>query len=237
MALGSVGKLDEEDELQTPDSVRRKIRRFCNAWERQHDLSIPLEVKRSMVPAKNHVKLHELLWFDDYHGYVHNRYRVDDANLVNSHCFTFARLKELYQAKHRDLVLLVGWKYGEPELKLKIKRRECKRKHKKQPEHIIPEKMSPKLGPPPLYSQPTLLWLATFISSKAIKGNPTLEEVLGLVPPPGRKHGVIPWEEDMLDKPVFPNTAKRAGFCDGMGFHALRPGVLVKVVDDGYCIE
>jgi hypothetical protein len=32
----------------------------------------------------------------------------------------------------QDLVFLVGWKDGEPDLKLKVRRRECKGKHKKQ---------------------------------------------------------------------------------------------------------
>jgi hypothetical protein len=33
-----------------------------------------------------------------------------------------------------------------------------------------------------------LFRLANIISSKALKGNPTLEEILNLTPPKGRKH-------------------------------------------------
>jgi len=37
-----------------------------------------------------------------------------------------------------------------------------------------------------------LFWLANIISSKALEGNPTLEEVLAMTPPPnGRKHWVF----------------------------------------------
>ena len=50
------------------------------------------------------------------------------------------------------------------------------------------EKISSKLGPPPLYTQPMLFWLANIISSKALKGNPNLEGILCLTPPKGRKH-------------------------------------------------
>jgi hypothetical protein len=51
MALGTIGKLDDEDELPTPDSLRCKMRRFYNAWERHHNLTISLDVKRSMAPV------------------------------------------------------------------------------------------------------------------------------------------------------------------------------------------
>jgi hypothetical protein len=95
-----------------------------------------------------------------------------------------------------------------------------------------------------------LFWLANFISCKAIKDHHTLEKILGRTPPPSRNHWVLEWEEDMLDKPVFPawasdgpkdksrspsswghqasDWAKRAGFVDGMGLHAPRREILVK---------
>ncbi len=52
MALGTIGKLDGEDELPTPDSLRIKMRRFYNAWERHYKLEISLDVKRSMAPVR-----------------------------------------------------------------------------------------------------------------------------------------------------------------------------------------
>jgi len=55
VALGTKGKLDEEDELPTPDSLRGVMRRFYNAWERHYDLEIPLDVKRLMVPVRRAV--------------------------------------------------------------------------------------------------------------------------------------------------------------------------------------
>jgi hypothetical protein len=51
MALGTIGKLDEEDELPTTDSLRGQMRRFYNAWERHYNLTISLDVKRSMTPV------------------------------------------------------------------------------------------------------------------------------------------------------------------------------------------
>lgn len=51
MALGTIGKLDDEGELPTTESLRARMREFCNAWERHHNLEIPLGFKRSMAPV------------------------------------------------------------------------------------------------------------------------------------------------------------------------------------------
>jgi len=59
VALGMIGKLDEEDELPTPDSLRGLMRRFYNAWERHYNLEIPSDVKRSMIPVSEAVLLLE----------------------------------------------------------------------------------------------------------------------------------------------------------------------------------
>jgi hypothetical protein len=53
VALGTIGKLDKENELPTPYSVRCKIRQFYNAWERHYNELISLEVKRSMAPVSS----------------------------------------------------------------------------------------------------------------------------------------------------------------------------------------
>ena len=49
------------------------------------------------------VKLHELLWFNDHHDSMHDGCRMDNASLLNTHCFTSARLKELCQANTRQV--------------------------------------------------------------------------------------------------------------------------------------
>jgi len=59
VALGMIGKLDEEDELPTPDSLRGLMRRFYNAWERHYNLEIPSDVKRSMIPVSEALLLLE----------------------------------------------------------------------------------------------------------------------------------------------------------------------------------
>jgi len=49
---------------------------------------------------KNYVHMQEYLWFCDYHNYSHDRYRVDNSNLLNTHCYTSARLHEVCQARY-----------------------------------------------------------------------------------------------------------------------------------------
>lgn len=55
----------------------------------------------TFLTIENYVKLHEKLWLDDYHDYLHEGYRVDNATLLNTHCYTSARLKEVCQAKYK----------------------------------------------------------------------------------------------------------------------------------------
>ncbi|KAF4943641.1 hypothetical protein FSARC_14865 [Fusarium sarcochroum] len=123
LALGTKGKLDKDNQLPTTDSVRNKMRRFYNNWQRKNHQAIPAKVTLSMCPYiegeladklglknvnreqgflthDNFVKLHEKLWFNDHHDYVHEGYRVDNATLLNCHCYTSARLSELCEAKY-----------------------------------------------------------------------------------------------------------------------------------------
>jgi hypothetical protein len=51
VALGTVGKLDKENELPTTDSVRNKMRRFYSNWQRKTRQTIPAEVTLSMAPV------------------------------------------------------------------------------------------------------------------------------------------------------------------------------------------
>jgi hypothetical protein len=97
-----------------------------------------------------------------------------------------------------------------------------------------------------------LWWLVNFISSKAFRDYTTIEDVLRITPPDGETFWRMEWADDMLDKPVFPqwsvdgpqdkakndkawgndvsNWAKRAGFLDGVGLHAIRREILIKLV-------
>lgn len=65
---------------------------------------------QGFLTIENYVKLHELLWFNDHHDYTHEGARVDNGCLLNSHCFTAARVQELCQAKYeaRDPILVIA---------------------------------------------------------------------------------------------------------------------------------
>ena len=60
-----------------------------------------LRKEQTFLTIENFVKLHQFLWFEDFHDYVHEGYRVDDANLLNTHCFSSTRVAELCGAKYK----------------------------------------------------------------------------------------------------------------------------------------
>ncbi|KAK0728527.1 hypothetical protein B0T26DRAFT_673041 [Lasiosphaeria miniovina] len=66
----------------------------------------------TFLTIQNYDHMQEFLWLPDCHAYVHEGERVDNANLLNTHCFTSARLQEVCQARYQDLKVLVAWKLG-----------------------------------------------------------------------------------------------------------------------------
>ncbi|KFY20604.1 hypothetical protein V493_07646 [Pseudogymnoascus sp. VKM F-4281 (FW-2241)] len=147
----------------------------------------------------------------------------------------------------KDIVCMVAWKDGEPEMKLGFKREKCKNMAKtpKKPKHPIYERLNPA---PPLLANPLLFLLSVFILSNAFKNYKTVEDVFSTRAPKGKYH-IMEWAHDVLDIPVFPEMsmdgltekakneaswgkqcsewAKRADFPHGMGLHATRREVLI----------
>ncbi|OBT56677.1 hypothetical protein VE04_03810 [Pseudogymnoascus sp. 24MN13] len=274
----TVGRLDEEGRA-TVKTVRNKVRVFMAQWERVNNLSIPQVVHDSMVPyikdelsdkiplsteekaptfltIQNYLEMEELLWQKDYHNYNHEGSRVDLSTLLKMHCYTSARLQEICQAKYKDLICIVAWKDGEPEIKLSFKREKCKNmaESQKKPKHPIYERLDPA---PPLLAHPLLFLLSIIISSNAFKNYKTVEDVLSARAPKG-KYRIMAWAHDVLDLPVFPEMsmdgptekakndaswgkqcsewARRADFPNGMGLHAARREALIQVDDGGYSL-
>jgi len=65
-----------------------------------------LREDQAFLTIENYVILQEQLWFRDHYDYVHDGCRIDNSNLLNTHCFSSARLQELCQArfKVRDML-------------------------------------------------------------------------------------------------------------------------------------
>ncbi|OAP53755.1 hypothetical protein AYL99_12039 [Fonsecaea erecta] len=151
------------------------------------------------------------------------------------HCWTSARLREISQAKYKDLICMSAWKDGEPEIK---------------PKHPVCETLNPT---PPLYTNGLLFLLAIFISACAFRDY-TIEDVWNARAPLDSSFMVMKWAEIVLETPVFPEIsvdgptakarnessgshacsewAKRAGFPDGIGLRAARGEVFIKIDAD-----
>ncbi|KAB5515367.1 hypothetical protein GE09DRAFT_1263504, partial [Coniochaeta sp. 2T2.1] len=130
-------------------SVRSIMRRFYNQWERENHTTIPEEVKVSMAPYIEgyladtiplskmrkdptymtipiYVNMFNLLWAEDGFDYKNEGSRVDAATMLNTHSYTSARLQEVCGALYDDIICLVGWKDGQPDIKMDFKRNICK---------------------------------------------------------------------------------------------------------------
>jgi len=57
--------------------------------------------KKAFITIENYVHMQERLWTNEFHDYNHEGSRVDNANLLNTHCFTSARCQELCQAIYK----------------------------------------------------------------------------------------------------------------------------------------
>jgi hypothetical protein len=117
-----------------------------------------------------------------------------------------------------------------------------------RPKHPLYERLNPA---PPLLANGLLFLLAIIISAGAFKDYSTIKDVLAARPPPRRKFRIMEWADGVLDDPVFPEMsvdgptkktknetawggqcsdwAKRADFTGGMGLHAARREILIKV--------
>ena len=117
-----------------------------------------------------------------------------------------------------------------------------------RPEHPIYERLTPL---PPLYANNLLFFLAIFISLGAFRDFKSIKDVLAARPQGKESYRILEWDDNICDKPVFPEMsstapkpkaknenvwgkqcsdwARRAGFEEGMGLHAARREVLVKV--------
>ncbi|KAK3935061.1 hypothetical protein QBC46DRAFT_424220 [Diplogelasinospora grovesii] len=149
LGLGLMARLDTEKGVVTTTTVRNKMRQFYNQWERSRHKIISDEVKLSMAPYIEgeladkiglsrlrkdkgfftrplYVRMYELMWTRDSHEYVHEGSRVDASTLLNTHCYTAARLREVCGAKYEDIICMVGWKDNELDIKMGFKREICK---------------------------------------------------------------------------------------------------------------
>lgn len=57
--------------------------------------------QKTFLTIENYVHLYKSLWCNDFYDFMHKGARVDAANILNTYCFTLARLAEVCQAKYQ----------------------------------------------------------------------------------------------------------------------------------------
>ncbi|KAF1346306.1 hypothetical protein EJ07DRAFT_145073, partial [Lizonia empirigonia] len=213
--------------------------------------------KPTFLTIDNFIHMQKLFWERDYHTYTHEGVRVCLAGLLNLHCYSSARVNELCMATYKDIVCMVAWTSGEPELKLAFKREFAKAMQNtdKKPLHPLYERLNPM---PPLFAHGLMFLLPIFIKSQAFRDFKTIEDIFAARPRPDEQYWIMEWDDRVLMDPVFPEMsasgpinkpknpnswgsqcskwAVRAGFPQGMGLHAVRREALIKVDDGGYSL-
>ncbi|PTB40350.1 hypothetical protein M441DRAFT_70173 [Trichoderma asperellum CBS 433.97] len=161
VAVTTKGPWDGEKQKRltpTTTTVRVKSRKLLNSYERKYNTEIPRGIKDSMAPwiegelakelklrkgkdghkdrkfftIENYVQMQSFHWSEDFHDYIHEGMRADYTNLLNTHCYTSARLREVCQAVYGDLEVILASKDGIPEFRLKFAKRICKGTEKNQ---------------------------------------------------------------------------------------------------------
>ncbi|KAM7186433.1 hypothetical protein V8F33_011826 [Rhypophila sp. PSN 637] len=181
---------------------------------------------RTYITLENYMYLERQLWENNPYNYIHEVYRVFISAKLKDHLYTPARLGELSEGstrrktseglRYRDMVLLVAWKNGRPELRRSLKREFAKGMHN-------------KLG-----QRPNHIFLAMFLAAGAIKRYKTIEQVLAVVPPKDGRQWVFEWEEHVLDWPIYPEVSADAGLQERVQVHSGRREAILKATENGY---
>jgi hypothetical protein len=68
----------------------------------RHKIPLLIEEKApTFLIIENYVDMEELLWQRDHYNYVHEGCRVDLSTLLKMHCYTSARLQEIFKARYK----------------------------------------------------------------------------------------------------------------------------------------
>ncbi|KAK0611658.1 hypothetical protein B0T14DRAFT_413287, partial [Immersiella caudata] len=195
---------------------------------------IPLSIienEPTFLTIENCVHMQEKHWKNDHHNYIHEGIRVFLSRLLNMHCYTSARLQEICLAKYQDLLCMVGWKDGEPDIKLGFKRDLAKgmRDTPKKEFHAMWDVLT-TIRPPLGEKYRILEW------ADDVLGDPVFPEMSenGPIPqtrPTFKDKNKDAWGHQCSD------WAKRANFLEGIGLHAARREELIKVNDGGYSLS
>ncbi|KAK5652002.1 hypothetical protein OQA88_10905 [Cercophora sp. LCS_1] len=221
IARSTRGRLDEASANPTVKSVRNKIRKFMAAWERENSTSVPRDARqyiqgalRGKIPLSFEEKTPTFLRIGNY---VHTVCRRSSGKAtITITCMSIPTVYKIADSE-QDLVCMVGWSAGEPEIKLSFKRDLAKGKQnsRKKPKHPMP---------PPTAKFRAIEW------EDDASNEANLLEMSAVGPRPSKAKNKSVWSQQCSD------WAKWANFVGGMGLYTARKEELIKVDDVGYSL-
>ncbi|KAK5086213.1 hypothetical protein LTR70_007458 [Exophiala xenobiotica] len=255
---------------------------FMAAWSRIHHMSFSKshqdtilnfinggeksgapDLSRKARPSRNFTRDDFLvcvqqLWQNDWHDFVHERYRVGLHLLLLLHCNTSGRRAEYEkELTYADISLAVVWLDGTDQPQLVIDFRRTKAKGLQNCEREQPQHMLYELVGLPYYCNSIAFFFAAALADGVLRDYQTWDEICAIPRPPQRKHVIIEYVPEKSHWPLFPRSSPighldhsrssasltskalldlgfRAGFRDHLTLHAARREVLMQVDNYGY---
>ncbi|KAK5936469.1 hypothetical protein PMZ80_003070 [Knufia obscura] len=221
------------------------------------------DLSRKARPSRNFTRDDFLvcvqqLWQNDWHDFVHERYRTGLHLLLLLHCNTSGRRAEYEkELTYADISLAVVWLDGTDQPQLVIDFRRTKAKGLQNYEREQPQHMLYELVGLPFYCNSIAFFIAAALADDVLRDYHTWDEICAISRPSQQKHVIIDYVPEKSHWPLFPRsslaghldhsrssaslTSKalldlgfRAGFRDHLTLHAARREVLMQVDNYGY---
>lgn len=255
---------------------------FMAAWGREHHVSFSKshqdtilnfinggeesgapDLSRKTRPTRNFTRDDFLicvqqLWQNDWHDFVHERYRWGLHLLLLLHCNTSGRRAE-YEGEltYADISVAMVWLDNATQSQLIIDFRRTKAKGLQRYEREQPQHMLYELVGLPYYCNSVGFFMAAALADGVLRDYHSWDDICAIERPPQQKHVILEYNPEKSNWPIFPRSSRagqldhgrhsasltsnalldlgfRAGFRDHLTLHAARREVLLQVDNYGY---
>ncbi|KAK5947843.1 hypothetical protein OHC33_011139 [Knufia fluminis] len=201
------------------------------------------------------------LWQNDWHDYIHERYRVGLQLLLLLHCNTSGRRGEYEkELTYANITIALVWLKDKDQPQIIIDFRRTKAKGLQNFEREQPQHMLYELVDLPFYFNSVAFFMAAVLADGVLRDYHTWDAICAIPKPTQRKHIILEYDPEKGQWPVFPRSLRtgcidhtrpstsltsnallylgfRTGFRENLTLHAARREALLKVDNFGYSCD